>query len=61
MAAAPEECTEWLLEQKCRAGLAAATDKVSARILAGEDGQHHVATVGSEFSGWCRQEEKKTV
>lgn len=27
MAAAPEECTEWLLEQKCRAGLAAATDK----------------------------------
>lgn len=27
MAATPEECTEWLLEQKCRAGLAAATDK----------------------------------
>lgn len=26
-AATPEECTEWLLEQKCRAGLAATTDK----------------------------------
>lgn len=26
-AATPEECTEWLLDQKCRAGLAAATDK----------------------------------
>lgn len=27
MAAAPEECTDLLLEQKCRAGLTAATDK----------------------------------
>lgn len=27
MAATPEECTEWLQEQKCRAGLVAATDK----------------------------------